>query len=367
MLHSRLNVNRFLKAADTATFVSQRRRTEKHKNTEPDTEEERDTESWKAYKLNKTAAWFHFAQGIIVIGIIMAKTSRINPDFVFISPQRELVWQSYALLKADTTKTDCTDLEKNDMYRDKTQWVLNKDMVEHAIFNFNNTVLIPYLKRGMVIRTDVMLAFFFFLSFSFQMLNGYILNNNAGFPRVVNYIEYSISSSLMIIVMAVNVGIVEIYTITSLAGLFFTMNMLGACTELMLELYITLNRTTHESNYPSIYWITFPQTVAWIAFLFAICPVTIQYSLIQQCSNTGVPAHVHAAIGLQVVLFCFFGMAQTISVVYRAVYIDDDAQVQYTVNTMDNVNVILSFSAKTALAWSLLAPALTVKDNYLTK
>ena len=367
MLHPRLNVNRFLKAADTANFQTRKKQTERCDDTESDDDmDEEEKESWQAYRFNKTAAWFHLAQGVIVLIIITAKTSKINPDFVFISPQRELIWQSYALLKADTTSTECSDLQKNKMYQDKTKWVLNEDMVDHAIFNFNNTVLIPYLKHGMTIHTDVMLAIFFFLSFGFQMLNGYILNTSTGFPRVINYIEYSISSSLMIIVMAINVGIVEIFTITSLAGLFFTMNIFGACTELMLELYITLNRLSQTSNYLSIYWITIPQMAAWIAFLFAVCPVTIQYNLIQQCSNTGVPAHVHAAIGLQVILFCFFGIAQTISVVYRTVNIDDDAQIQYTVNTMDNINVILSFSAKTALAWSLLAPALTVKDNYLT-
>jgi hypothetical protein len=360
MMHQKLNVNRFLVSANTLNINSEK--------SEDDNQQE-DDNGWSAFQFNKKVAWYHLLQAVVVVFIILGKTSKINPDFVFISPQRELIWQSYALLKSDTTSTECTDLQSNSLYQNKQDWILNEDMVDHAIFNFNNTVIIPYLKHGAILHTDVLLAFFFILSFLFQMTNGYILNQDTRFPRIINYIEYSVSSSLMIMVMAVNVGIAEIFTVTSLAGLFFGMNILGACTELMLELSIALHRAAGENAYllhNIAYWIMIPQIAAWILFLFAVCPVIIQYATIQSCSNTGVPAHVHAAIVLQVVLFSFFGLAQTLSVVCRVIHIADDCRIQCVVNAMDNINIILSFSAKTALAWTLLAPALTVKDSYLT-
>jgi hypothetical protein len=50
----------------------------------------------------------------------------------------------------------------------------------------------------------------------------------------------------MIIVMALNTGIVEIYSITSLAGLFFGMNILGACTEIIMEQYENLKESASK-------------------------------------------------------------------------------------------------------------------------
>ena len=360
-MHQKLNVSRFLLAANTLNFLPDTMRKK--------TDDEEDSDQWAAYRFNRKVAWFHLFQAVVVVLIIIWKTSKINPDFVFISPQRELIWQSYALLKVDTTETECADLESNSLYQNKAEWVLNEDMVDHAIFNFNNTVLIPYFKRGAILHTDVLLACFFILSFLFQWVNGNILNQDTKFPRIINYIEYSISSSLMIIVMAVNVGIAEIFTITSLAGLFFGMNMFGVCTELLLELCIALHRAAGENAYLLTnikYWLAIPQMAAWIVFLFAICPVVIQYDLIQRCSNTGVPAHVHFAIVLQVILFSFFGIAQSLSVICRIMHIADDGKIQCAVRRMDKINIILSLTAKTALAWTLLAPALTVKDAYLT-
>ena len=51
---------------------------------------------------------------------------------------------------------------------------------------------IPYKMNGAIIHTDIMIAVFFFLSFGFQILNGEITTRMPDFPRIVNYVEYSI-------------------------------------------------------------------------------------------------------------------------------------------------------------------------------
>ena len=320
------------------------------------------TKSWELYQFNMGVAFLHLVQGIVMIALIVFKTSKIDPDFVFISPQRELLWQNYALLKSNTTTTECKDLEQTSMFQNKSQWVVNKDMVDHFIFDFNNTVVIPFKKNGVIIHTDIMVAVFFFLSFSFQILNGEITTRMPDFPRIVNYIEYSISSSLMVMIMAVNVGIIEIYTITSLAGLFFGMNILGACTEMIFDL-CTSSPTAMPSK--TKYFVALPHFAGWVLFLFAVVPVLYQYILIQQCSNTGVPAHVHLAIALQVGLFGVFGLVQAFSITYRVYNIGDYSNIQYAQNKTDLANIWMSFVAKTALAWTLISPGLTVRAEFL--
>jgi hypothetical protein len=367
----KLNVNRFL-AGKIGNLMPERRRRQE---TDSYTYEENqpnfsktylESDQWGLYTYNLYAAILHLIQFFAVLVLIRLKTSKIDPDFVFVSPERELIWQNYALIKADTTETQCTDLAWSSTYQNKSAWLLNKDMVNHAIFDFTNTVLIPYKKGGMVVRIDVMIAFFFLLSAAFQFYNGTVLHKCPKFPRIINYIEYSVSSSLMLMVMAINVGIAELYTVISLAGLFFGMNIMGACTEVILELCIQLGRdesTVVRQN--KWLWVLIPHTAAWVLFLFAIVPVLTQYRIIQECSNTGVPAHVHFAIALQAALFTVFGIVQTISMKYRLENISDTAKIQYAIDKMDMTNIALSFIAKTILAWTLLAPALSVNEDAL--
>jgi hypothetical protein len=318
---------------------------------------------WELYYFNMTVAFMHLIQGVVVIALIGYKTSKIDPDFVFISPQRELLWLNYALLKSNTTGTECKDLEQSSMYQDKSQWIVNKDMVDHQIFDFNNTVLISYKKNGVIIHTDMMVAVFFCLSFGFQILNGEITASVPAFPRIINYIEYSISSSLMVMIMAVNVGIIEIYTITSLAGLFFGMNIFGACTETILDLCTSQKIPFSKTKY----YVALPHCAGWVLFLFAVVPVLNQYIVIQQCSNTGVPAHVHLAIALQVGLFGVFGLIQACSIIYRVYNLTDDNKIQNAIHKTDLANIMMSLVAKTTLAWTLIAPGLTVRNEFLRK
>lgn len=319
---------------------------------------------WELYYLNMGVAFLHLLQGVVVIVLIVYKTSKIDPDLVFISPQRELLWQNYALLKSNTSETECKDLRQSSMYQDKSQWIVNRDMVDHRIFDFSNTVLISYKIHGVTIHTDIMIAVFFFLSFGFQILNGEITTRMPNFPRIINYIEYSISSSLMVMIMAVNVGIVEIFTITSLAGLFFGMNIFGACTEMILDLLTSQIKLP----LPNIkYYVALPHCAGWVLFLFAVVPVLNQYNAIQQCSNTGVPVHVHFAIGLQAGLFGVFGLIQAFSITYRVYNIRDGNKIKYAIHKTDMANIMMSFVAKTALAWTLIAPGLSVNNDFLRK
>ena len=179
--------------------------------------------------------------------------------------------------------------------------------------------------------------------FRSQAFTGLFIGFDFDGPRIMHYIEYSISSSLMLIVLAVNTGILEVYTLVGFFGLFFGMNMLGVCAEFISYLA------------PSKLWWMIPHFSGWVLYLLAYVPVIEQYERGRRCS-VAVPDFLTAAIYLELVFFSMFGLAQTALLWWRMV--EPLANVSYYT---DLTSITLSIVAKTFLAWVLLGPVLSVK------
>jgi hypothetical protein len=209
---------------------------------------------------------------------------------------------------------------------------------------------VRYDRPGNTLYTHYTMVAFFALSSAFQAANGYFIGFEGSFPRVLHYLEYSVSSSLMVIVLAANTGILEVITLVALFGLFFGMNILGACAEILSWAAAENERSMLHS------WWVLPHAAGWVLYLLAYVPIIVQYEKSRECS-VAVPDFLTAAIYLELFFFTLFGAAQTWLLWWRAS--EPKADVAYWT---DLTSITLSLVAKTFLAWVLVGPVLSVKN-----
>jgi len=213
----------------------------------------------------------------------------------------------------------------------------------HYLYDFRNKSVVEYQIDGLKVETYYIISMFFVLSALFQAFNGAFVGFEGSHPRILCYAEYSISSSLMVVVLAVNVGILEVYSVTSFVGLFFGMNILGACAEIMSRLQ------------DSLYWML-PHFAAWILFLFAYVPVLVSYEQARKCS-VAVPWFLTMAIYVEFFFFLCFGVLQS-AILFLRMFEHPD----WLDYIHDLCNIILSIVAKTFLAYALIGPALSMNE-----
>jgi hypothetical protein len=257
------------------------------------------------------------------------------------------------------------------------------------VFDFSDTTIIQYNIPGNELNLNMMMMCFCLLSFLFQTVHMMLLDKHDTMPRFLHYAEYACSSPLMVMVMAVNVGLKELFVITSLGGLFFGMNILGMCAEVMAHY---AGRIEQESLFSYMELCKAIHVSGWIIFLFAMCPIWRQFHQVLQCSeNKGTPATAYAAVILESILFFLFGFLQIASLVdkFQFVYrkraenpiIESNTsnsshtakQVTHTVVKIDAedlfkydcIHALLSLVAKLMLALLLLGPALSVNPDQL--
>ena len=154
----------------------------------------------------------------------------------------------------------------------------------------------------------------------------------------INYarwIEYSLSASVMIVVVAMLVGIYDIATLIVIFALNATMILFG----LMMELH---NQTTEKTNWTSFWFGTFAGIVPWI--------VIFVYLIGSGSGEGGPPGFVY---GIFVSIFVFFNVfAVNMVLQYRKVGPWRD----YLFG--ERMYVILSLLAKSLLAWQVFAGTL---------
>ncbi|UCC59852.1 MAG: heliorhodopsin HeR [Dehalococcoidia bacterium] len=154
----------------------------------------------------------------------------------------------------------------------------------------------------------------------------------------INYarwIEYSLSASVMIVVVAMLVGIYDIATLIVIFALNATMILFG----LMMELH---NQTTEKTNWTSFWFGTFAGIVPWIAIFV--------YLIGSGSGEGGPPGFVY---GIFVSIFVFFNVfAVNMVLQYRKV----GAWRDYLFG--ERMYVILSLVAKSLLAWQVFAGTL---------
>lgn len=332
--------------------------------------------------INTVAVGFHIAN---VLGILIANEVHLRhilKGYVFVSPSADLHWTNHALVRVDALDNRCPDVTMSPNFLMTRSSVVGlpgnvfpprrpyPDFMR--LFNFSGTDVVSYRKPGYELSINTMMLCFCLLSAVFQTVHGYLLDRFEKLPRVLHYLEYSFSSPLMVMVMAVNVGILELFLIVCLGVIFFGMNSLGACAE-VLSHYAGHVAREHLPLYAWLCWAA--HICGWVLFIFAMTPIWAQFHEVMRCSeNSGVPDYAYAMVVVESLLFFSFGALQVAGLVEKMSYVWrirglGDAQFGLPVDMLfkyDCAHAVLSLVAKTMLVWILLGPALSVDYSLLT-
>ena len=325
---------------------------------------------WPLYRWNLAAASLHALQCFIVLILIFTQFSDIPVNVPFVSGVQELRFTSQAMLVRNSTASHCANVKKSPMYSQDNKSFFRNDVVPFNVYDFTDKFLVVYNIPGNWINTPACICMFFLLSAIFQFGNGALLNSNPDQPRLMHYLEYSISSSLVVIVMAVQSGVMELFTITSFFALFFGMNLFGVCAEVMMYL-----AERGEGGYRSSFvwgWSTaelwlLPHLAGWVLFLFTLIPILYNFHTISACSDDGAgyPWFVITAVYGEVVFFLCFGFIQAYGLYKRTqniqIFNNSNEVREGIIYLTDALNITASFVAKTSLCWLLLGPSLSAK------
>jgi len=192
------------------------------------------------------------------------------------------------------------------------------------------------------LRLGPMIAMFLFVSaiahFSLASSKGYpwyVKNLQKGI-NYARWYEYAISSSIMIVVIAMLTGIYELSSLLLIFSLNATMNLFG----LMMELH---NQTTQKTNWTAYVFGCFAGLVPWIVIGTYFFGAVL-------LAGEDFPEFV---IGIFISLAVFFNIF-AINMVLQ--YRKKGRWADYLFG--EKVYVILSLTAKSALAWQVFAGTL---------
>ena len=284
------------------------------------------------------------------------KFQLIPESYVFVSPVVPLHWTNYALLQMNQTENKC-DLKLPSPMPEQLRPY--PDLMPHLLYDFTGKYLVKYDKEGLHFQVIWAMFTFFVLSLLFQWAHYYYILANPVMPRVLHYIEYAFSSSLMIMVMAVNVGIVELFAVSGMCAAFFGMNMLGAAAESMCH-FLGFIPGYLQDTFSRLIWLI--HSAGWALFFLAIVPVWVQLNIAIHCSDGGTPGFLIAAVTLESICFFLFGFLQVAALSEKI----GDCLPQSLPETellfkYDCWHSLLSLIAKTLLAWLLMGPAVSVR------
>jgi hypothetical protein len=419
--------------------------------------------SFSLNSLNYTAAVFHLIQAAIVLGIIQhLNRSMENEKYGLNNGVFKLTKSSFIITSKESNQKTNTDemmaigreskcsLPPIDIYNtsDISAWVdkrataakktpINSQDIlgfsvafdyfsapnGHSVIAVQRKDVFMFEDKYFVVPQtfhvgdlDIRYIIFSFFLFSglFQLADGFMgaYTQYSGLtlckPRLLRFVEYSFSASIMILAIGVETGINDIYALCGIFTLIFTTNILGLIAEIFCFMAegLTLNGndlSKIEQLLPvSIAWLwLIPHFLGWITCILAYAPLLDSYLQSTRCSDRGPPGFVHVIVFLEFVLFSSFGFVQLYSLYFRTqiiVYhperylsgsippangrigaysslivrgrppqhddIDDTVQVdQYRGKASiseqaDYMYILLSFIAKTLLAWLILSPAL---------
>lgn len=200
----------------------------------------------------------------------------------------------------------------------------------------------PDLQELLTIRLAPLVAAFLFISavahltLSLPRVYDWYLANLRRGVNYARWAEYSVSSSVMIVVIAMLVGIYDIAALILLFALNATMILFGWLMEL-------LNQHTRQTNWLPFWFGSFAGAVPWIAigiYLFAA----------GSGGSGGPPTFVYVIYGSLFVFFNVFAINMLLQ--YKRVGRWRD----YLFG--ERVYILLSLTAKSALAWQVFAGTL---------
>jgi hypothetical protein len=296
----------------------------------------------------------HVINMVAIIACFYAKFRNIPENYVFVSPVAKLHWTNYALLLANHTENKCS----LPIGIPAKQF---PDFRDHAVYDFTGKYSVGYDKGGVEFHVVWAVFSFFLLSVLFQFAHHAYILADPRMLRVLHYIEYAFSSTLMIMVMGVNVGIVELFAVTGLCAAFFGMNMLGAAADGMSHFVGHIPGELRDT-FISLIWLF--HWAAWGLFFLAMVPIWVQLNVAIRCSDGGTPGFLIAAVVVESVCFFLFGFLQNASLLEK---INDcrrgyrpgpDIEILFR---YDCLHALLSLLAKTLLAWVLMGPAVSVR------
>jgi hypothetical protein len=327
---------------------------------------------------NKIVLFCHFINTIAALSINIDKFQSYADDYIFVSPKIRLSWTNHALVYANSPTNECSDVQNSLEFQatrpgrvipsQYSQFIspakIYPDLMD--MYNFTGKHMVRYNKSGASVQTTWAMFAFFVISLLFQAAHHYRLSTNPTYPRVMHYIEYSISSSLMIMVMAVNVGITELFAVTGMCAAFFAMNMLGACAEIMSHCAGYIADPDLHKCFTKMIWVF--HFSGWILFFFTMIPIWLQFHNAITCSDGGSPAYATAAILIESVCFFAFGLLQVVGLILKLRFFDTHKGVEPEAELLfkfDCGHAALSLVAKTFLAWLLMGAAASVKKDVL--
>ncbi len=212
--------------------------------------------------------------------------------------------------------------------------LLQYDPISQSIYPDTDTVV--------NLRLGPMIAAFLFLSaiahFSVSSPRGYpwyVKNLKNGINHARWY-EYAASSSVMIVVVAMLCGIYELSSLILLFALNATMNLFG----LMMELH---NQTTKKTNWTAFVFGSFAGLMVWIV-------VGIYFFGALLSSSSSVPTFVYFIFVSIAAFFNIFAVNMILQYRGKGRWSD------YLFG--EKVYIILSLTAKSALAWQVFAGTL---------
>jgi len=245
---------------------------------------------------------------------------------------------------------------------------------------------------------------FFVLSAVFQGLDAALFHIDSDESRYLRFAEYSISGSVVALAIAVEVGIFDVFALSLIFTLVFTTNILGLIAERMSCL-----AERYPQNADMTWCWILPHVLAWATCLMAYAPLLDTYFQSTGCSDRTPPGFVNVIVFIEFFLFICFGFVQLYSLSNRSLMISTGSTHQSSTNnykltprscqrlysysvTLYDIDqstttdrqgsglleeeqapsvlqmitrqanfayILLSFTAKTLLAWLILSPTLT--------
>ena len=167
---------------------------------------------------------------------------------------------------------------------------------------------------------------FFMLSALFQGIASALFQGRSGWLR---YVEYSFSASAMMLAIAVEAGVRDLYTLQAMFVLVWLAQMLGLLAEQVQRLAGKVMPPRASDTLaglpPHTYVWCLPHAAAWIACVSAYTPVLDSFFQSSRLSDRAPPDFVRVLILVEFALFMCFGLVQTWALLAKT-YADTDAE-----------------------------------------
>ena len=275
--------------------------------------------------LNTVAALLHLSQAVAVICLI-------------------------TFTENHSTKNDGMPLSKGQfqLYKQVASWNENDKLNDSTklvqAHNQNFTIVLEEQQAGRIDVRYGILAFFL-LSGLFQGWVSYATEGEEDFQCwsvTMRYLEYSISASVMVLCIAVETAVFQIYTLINMFVLTFVTMILGLLAQTL---------QTH-----GWLWLV-PHLLGWLTIAAAYAPVLDSF-LSAARGPVKPPDFVYCIVILEFALFMSFGFVQlhelwsgTVSMIEKGGRLDASISKAAT-----RWFILLSLTAKTLLAWLILSP-----------